>query len=1508
MNGWDDEEKFKKDFFSLNNPDKELKILAEWRKYQIKIVSKIIDQIKLLASEHYTDIDHFLLELLQNADDNTYDEDVQPTVWITLDNDFFRLENNEKGFTPQDLFAITYSAASTKTRQKTGATFIGEKGIGFKSVFAVADYVDIHSPPYHFRLNNDEFIIPRPIPSQKVSGTRILLRLREGNTKIPNILSERLTSLCKNAQEFVLFLQKIQRLHVDDHISSSQRNVIAERDNENNFYMVESEGQERTYFTHRYKVRIPHEVVRTRFNEFDEDLEREIIMAVPYPGPDRKQVEGNGRLFCFLPTGVKTGTPIHLQIDAKTVANRENLVDFAGSDWNRAVFQSLEGEFVKMFLKLREKPIFAERLPEYLPWNVENQDLKNKDFHEIMLRVKDQLQTEPIVRDRHEEYMPGEFVKRVPEEFEKIFYEPKYERALSRYLVERGDYENWEFTAVAEEAVTLVDPMWAKKYPEEILSLGVEKIDSESCLRMLREGPPQTVNINDEKAVRNFLDKIMWLADSIQYEVFSNPNRFAIEDLKECPIFPLHDGKTAKWGILNHDVMWIRTDSPENKGTVRALLVDPTYTYSPGGSSTKEGDIEGVRKFNSRFRNFLLEVCEIDFYTVVEYLRRTVIKKLIDSQIEPNNETQRKSINEAWFQLYQKIWNRKATIIKKEEGGEENWKKIFAELGECEIPIRRAGEKNWSLGKVKLAFIGPRFKTQDDLAKVYKGTGAPIIDLDFLENIAKRRQAKRQRKVDWDDWRKFLLECGAKEGPHIVNCDLSNNNAYNRSSGTAYQNSDNKFALSVLDVLRSHNEYKYENTTRFYLTSGSQSYCLDGYTKDRLSKRQPTDFLARRLGFIWDSRINYQTTIRFLWGQKRDYRAVTTKLILLEEELREPLVVRSDKGLKVTTECFEENTVNKLVLGNLVPYVNCERFRYNRELLEYAGMIFSVKPDDVSHIIERWYEGTPSEQRSTKAFELYLEVVARFCRYLPQYSSQCISSLKLYQGTEDRLIPFLLWKKSASGEYPASLVERVIEAIEPDAQVSLDSALGAVLACNPLESHTEGLAEALVRLGRFCEANSIDGVREAFEMKLAKGKLKGFGKWIKNLTLLPILWDLPTSPLNPKDMLVIHAYHSNEEFFQVAVDVLGWPCMSRLAASPQVRGGESELDENTVRRIYYVFKELIQGFEKTQPQVRRRIEDLGLFSSVTVVGQKIKRADAISIIVQKNGAKNEYSVPYWFNGESLLIGQDQDLTRTLPQFIDLYCGTTFSPSFRYMWNDKDLISRVEIGKGGGPEQSPPDHPRPGNQQGDLSSLEDQDIETRLDIGLDDEGDAEASSEDGTASPDSGKGSSGKKEVRKRSRLCSLVISRKSRQTDETNKEAQARNKEVEAAGRKRMLDYFNKLGVECKSVEQEDKGYDFEISIGEETFFVELKASEDRWDGWEESLSRNEFWKAKELGEKYFLCVVDKALSEDWKIHFIRNPAGEVDYYLFDHPWKGFATDMNAYVSRLKAEYGILEE
>ena len=84
MNQFKDEKEFERFYYSLTDHKEQIEKLAEWRNFQIGVVSKFIDLIRQNANEQYTNLDHFLLELLQNADDNDYKKGVEPTINLKL--------------------------------------------------------------------------------------------------------------------------------------------------------------------------------------------------------------------------------------------------------------------------------------------------------------------------------------------------------------------------------------------------------------------------------------------------------------------------------------------------------------------------------------------------------------------------------------------------------------------------------------------------------------------------------------------------------------------------------------------------------------------------------------------------------------------------------------------------------------------------------------------------------------------------------------------------------------------------------------------------------------------------------------------------------------------------------------------------------------------------------------------------------------------------------------------------------------------------------------------------------------------------------------------------------------------------------------------------------------------------------------------------------------------------------------------------------------------------------
>jgi hypothetical protein len=72
---------------------------------------------------------------VQNADDNIYPENVEPTLTFILQESGIIVLNNEQGFSAKNIRALCDVGNSTKKGSNVG--YIGRKGIGFKSVFRV---------------------------------------------------------------------------------------------------------------------------------------------------------------------------------------------------------------------------------------------------------------------------------------------------------------------------------------------------------------------------------------------------------------------------------------------------------------------------------------------------------------------------------------------------------------------------------------------------------------------------------------------------------------------------------------------------------------------------------------------------------------------------------------------------------------------------------------------------------------------------------------------------------------------------------------------------------------------------------------------------------------------------------------------------------------------------------------------------------------------------------------------------------------------------------------------------------------------------------------------------------------------------------------------------------------------------------------------------------------------------------------------------------------------------
>ena len=170
---------------------------------------------------------HFILELIQNADDNHYHDGVAPSLSFQLEHDRLVVINNEVGFAEINVKALCSAGESSKKNKKG---YIGEKGIGFKSIFKVTDTPEIHSNGFHFLFNRTDpknllgYVVPHwHEPDFKVDeqATTLIIPAKPGSIFTSKTLSDVSDTL-------LLFLGKLRQLEVT---SPGRRDNFKREDN-----------------------------------------------------------------------------------------------------------------------------------------------------------------------------------------------------------------------------------------------------------------------------------------------------------------------------------------------------------------------------------------------------------------------------------------------------------------------------------------------------------------------------------------------------------------------------------------------------------------------------------------------------------------------------------------------------------------------------------------------------------------------------------------------------------------------------------------------------------------------------------------------------------------------------------------------------------------------------------------------------------------------------------------------------------------------------------------------------------------------------------------------------------------------------------------------------------------------------------------------------------------------------------------------------------------------------
>lgn len=343
----------------------------------IKNVGNLLQMLngasELLSEGLYERTDHFLFELIQNAEDNAYGSEVRPKLkFHLLDYDptntagsagSLLILNNEVGFNEQNVKAISSFNQSTKKNLKESG-FIGEKGIGFKSVFLVSDSPHIYSNGYQFKFLRKDPIttigyvvphwldaVPDIVSTEKEYNTAILLPVNGEDYKfIKGTLEE-------FKPEVLLFLRKLLSIEIrttdfkGDVESSIVGASIGLTINRN------SQVEVKNYWLHSAVIKVPEDINEDKRKGVKES---KISIAFPLNG-----VTGEERLFAYLPTEAKPGFPFFINADFLLPSSRESI--FKNRSWNDWILQHIPQVVADGIKSMASQSQLLENIYQFIP-------------------------------------------------------------------------------------------------------------------------------------------------------------------------------------------------------------------------------------------------------------------------------------------------------------------------------------------------------------------------------------------------------------------------------------------------------------------------------------------------------------------------------------------------------------------------------------------------------------------------------------------------------------------------------------------------------------------------------------------------------------------------------------------------------------------------------------------------------------------------------------------------------------------------------------------------------------------------------------------------------------------------------------------------------------------------------------------------------------------------------------------------------------------------------------
>ncbi len=912
-------EKIRKIRFGIGLDTKDL---TEAQRAALKDKERILKNASKLAKEIHTRNPHFVFELIQNAEDNKYEENIRPKIRFIISSDWLVIQNNEKGFEEKNVWALCGIGETTKTK---ALGYIGEKGIGFKSVFMIANRVQIYSNGFQFGFNYDEsnpvtMIIPEWIdeipdfvdPAQ----TNIVLYLKpEIRNKISKYIDEIHPSL-------LLFLKKLKVIEIVEKGKKVKRMELHEK---NGIVEVIYNGKKSYWKVIKKLFKVPQDMDEERRRDVSET---EIILAFPLKEDYSPDTSNEQFVFAYLPVR-EYGFKFIIQADFLLPITREDIIK--DNKWN----EWLRGSIIKVFLDAVREFKNDENLKygfyNYLPLKKE---IKDDFFSPVVEEIYKELKKEACILTKTNKWKKPSEVLTGDDEIKEIVTNEDLQKFFGKEYIS--------------------DKIKVKK--QVLQKLGVKNFSINDLIKCL-ENKEWIENQNKE-----------WFAKLFSYLSKKKLSDEQLERLKNLEIIKLENGELTSI----------------NKGTVFFPLERKSvYGFEDELRVIEKAIIDIVSKQDKEERDKILEFLkrlglkQADPYEIIESHILPVYESKGWKQKDPRTLIGYVKYIKDNIDKYERESDRKLNANKASRKTKEDPLKRLRES--LLIRINNEEDKEW-YDSPENVYLPKSYGNENDLETLFEGIDVSFVHFCYLEQDIKRidneiSELKSKLQEKSKKWKK-------KHRKEVRKIEKQIEELEKKKSKKVEEWKKFLLKIGVNDIPRVKYYEGYISSNDKYPTTEEKEYSTWGHkVKDwRLSKEfdellekldfKKAEILLRILDKYWNSKYSNYLKMDYRWFYYYErHKTLSSSFIRdLKEKLKIPT---AQNALAKPSEVFLDKPEIREVLGNTVPYLAVKI--ENEDFIRALGINTQANVENVLNYLKALIERKSEDKKKFEKLYKFLD-------------------------------------------------------------------------------------------------------------------------------------------------------------------------------------------------------------------------------------------------------------------------------------------------------------------------------------------------------------------------------------------------------------------------------------------------------------------------------------------------------------------------------------------------------